>query len=398
MRIFRKECKKILDVRILLILTVFTIFYYQLFMQITEYPCGGQCTDSPYDIPFCAELIEELGPTLEVSDLAKIDRKQKELEEAYTKLIAEDKILTEAGINDYAAFKQKQEEFFDKDELTEDEKKISKELDRLIFTDEAGTKLYFEIQEINRIKDGKGISYGVSESEVQNYESADMTEIVKKTRKNIITRDYISLMPEGVFFILQRDMTAMAMLLLICFAVLLIPYQVRERLRFVQPLYASTAVGRKIFSKQFWSAVGACVLVGLVQFGVYLFIFIEKGLAVFWKCPCWDSVVNLLWCDGISFGTYMFLYMVLIFIYTLAAVAVFYPAARVATNYISGIAIAIPLCGGSCILSYLLFRGLFLIRNTDGMPFTEIPWIGGWLIVAGVILWWRFRRDRRRDL
>ena len=29
----------------------------------------------------------------------------------------------------------------------------------------------------------------------------------------------------------------------------------RERLRFVQPLYVSTAVGRKIFSKQFWSAV-----------------------------------------------------------------------------------------------------------------------------------------------
>ena len=77
-----------------------------------------------------------MGPTLAVSDLAKIDRKQKEL-------------------------------------------------DRLIFTDEAGTKLYFEIQEINRIKDGKGISYGVSEREVQNYESADMTEIVKKTRKNM---------------------------------------------------------------------------------------------------------------------------------------------------------------------------------------------------------------------
>ena len=234
MRIFRKECKKILDVRILLILTVFTIFYYQLFMQITEYPCGGQCTDSLYDIPFCA--------------------------------------------------------------------------------------------------------------------------------------------------------------------VLLIPYQVRERLRFVQPLYASTAVGRKIFLMQFWSAIGACVLVGLVQFGVYLFIFIEKGLAVFWKCPCWDSVVNLLWCDGISFGTYMFLYMVLVFIFTLAAVVVFYLAARVATNYISGIAIAIPLCGGSGVLSYLLFHSLFLIRNTDRMPFTELPWIGGWLIIAGVILWWRFWRDRRRDI
>ena len=60
--------------------------------------------------------------------------------------------------------------------------------------------------------------------------------------------------------------------------------------------------------------------------------------------------------------------------------------------------VRIPLCGGSCVLSYLLFHGLFLIRNTDRMPFTELPWIGGWLIIAGVILWWRFWRDRRRDI
>ena len=398
MRIFWKECKKILDVRILLILTVFTFLYYQTFMQITSYPCGGQCTDSQYDIPFCGELVKEWGPALAVSDLSKIDRKQKELEEEYTKIIADNKILTKAGIRDYAAFKQKDEEFFDKDELTEEEKKIRKEITRLVFDDKAGTKLCMEIQVLNQIKDNKGIAYGVSEKDVQNYESEDMTEIVKKARSNIITRDYVSLLPQGMFFILQRDMTAMAMLLLICFAVLLVPYQVRERLRFVQPLYASTAVGRKIFPMQFWSAVGSCVLVGLVQFGVYLFIFVEKGLAVFWKCPCWDSVVNLLWCDGISFGTYMSLYMVLVFIFTLAAVAIFYLAARVATNYISGIAIAIPLCGGSCVLSYLLFHSLFLIHNTDRMPFKEIPWIGGWLIIAGVILWWRFWRDRRRDI
>lgn len=34
----------------------------------------------------------------------------------------------------------------------------------------------------------------------------------------------------------------------------------------------------------------------------------------------------------------------------------------------------------------LLFHGLFLIRNTDRMPFKEISWIGGWLIISGVIL------------
>ena len=397
MRIFIKECKKILDVRILLILAVFTVLYYQLFMAITSYPSGGQCTDSPYDIPFHGELVKEWGPTLKLSEFAKLDEKHKELEDSYSKIITEHKVLAEAGIKDYAAFKQKHQELLDKDELTDEEKKISNEINNLVFMDEDGTRMYFELQELERIKEFKGISYGVREKEVQKFEASDMTEIVKRARKKVITRDYFSLLPEGMFYIVQKDMTAMAMLLLICFAVLLIPYQVKEHLRGVQPLFALTAVGRGIFSRQLWASLGVCGLVGLLQLGVYLFIFVKKGLAVFWKCPCWDSVSEM-WCDVITFGAYMFLYMILVFLFVLAAVVIFYVAARVAVNYIAGIALAIPLCGGCCVLSYFLFRGLFTMRSTDRIPFAELPWMVGWLMLAGVILWWRFRRDRRRDI
>lgn len=397
MRIFIKECRKILDVRILFLLAVFTVLYHQLFMEITSYPSGGQCTDSPYDIPFHGELVKEWGPTLKVSEFAKVEEKQKELEDSYSKIIAKNRVLAEAGIKDYAAMKQKHLEFFDKDELTDEEKTIYNEIANLIFTDEDGTRLFFELQELERIKEFQGSSYGVSEKEMQKFEASDMTEIVKRARKRVITRDYFSLLPEGMFYIIQKDMTAMAMLLLICFAVLLIPYQVKEHLRGVQPLFASTAVGRRIFSRQFWASLGVCGLVGILQLGVYLFIFIIKGLAVFWKCPCWDSVSEM-WCDGITFGAYMFLYMILVFLFVLAAVVIFYVAARVAVNYIAGIALAIPLCGGCCVLSYFLFRGLFTMRSTDRLPFAELPWMVGWLIFAGVILWWRFRRDRRSDI
>ena len=106
MRIFIKECKKILDVRILFLLAVFTVLYHQLFMEITSYPSGGQCTDSPYDIPFYGELVKEWGPTLKVSEFAKVEEKQKELEDSYSKIIAKNKVLAEAGIKDYAAMKQ----------------------------------------------------------------------------------------------------------------------------------------------------------------------------------------------------------------------------------------------------------------------------------------------------
>ena len=61
MKILIKECKKIMDIRVLLVIAVFTVLFYHLFLEVTIYPAGGQTTNSPYDMPFYAELIESWG-------------------------------------------------------------------------------------------------------------------------------------------------------------------------------------------------------------------------------------------------------------------------------------------------------------------------------------------------
>lgn len=58
MRIIINECKKILDIRIILLLCMFSILYYMTFTQIYLYPTGGQVTNTKYDIPFTAEQLE----------------------------------------------------------------------------------------------------------------------------------------------------------------------------------------------------------------------------------------------------------------------------------------------------------------------------------------------------
>ena len=85
MKILIKECKKIMDIRVLLVIAVFTVLFYQLFLEVTIYPAGGQTTNSPYDMPFYAELIESRGTSLQREDWSKLDEKRKELEEAYTR-------------------------------------------------------------------------------------------------------------------------------------------------------------------------------------------------------------------------------------------------------------------------------------------------------------------------
>ena len=79
MKILIKECKKIMDIRVLLVIAVFTVLFYHLFLEVTIYPAGGQTTDSPYDMPFYAELIESWGTSLPREDWSKLDEKRKEL-------------------------------------------------------------------------------------------------------------------------------------------------------------------------------------------------------------------------------------------------------------------------------------------------------------------------------
>ena len=40
MKILIKECKKIMDIRVLLVIAVFTVLFYHLFLEVTIYPAS----------------------------------------------------------------------------------------------------------------------------------------------------------------------------------------------------------------------------------------------------------------------------------------------------------------------------------------------------------------------
>ena len=101
MRIIINECKKILDIRIILLLCMFSILYYMTFTQIYRYPTGGQVTNTKYDIPFTAELVKEWGPKWKVKDEKQYQEKHQELEKDFTKIIKQDQELSKRGIVDY---------------------------------------------------------------------------------------------------------------------------------------------------------------------------------------------------------------------------------------------------------------------------------------------------------
>lgn len=340
-----------MDIRVLLVLAVFTVLFYHLFLEVTIYPAGGQTTDSQYDMPFYAELIESWGTSLPREDWSKLDEKRKELEEAYTRIIAADPVLADAKITNYQEFSKTRETFFDKDTLTDEEKKIDQELSRLVFEDSKGSKLFFELQVLDRLDEYKNLQNG----------------------------DSISLMPGGIFYIVEKDMRMMGILLLICFAILALPYLIRERLCHVLPLYATTATGRKLFDRQFQALVACCGFVGIVQFGIYVLVYVIKGLAVFWKGDCINDTGLQLWCKNLPFGFYMLLFRLLVFVFVLAAVVTAAVQLFLQNSYFSFAVLGL-LFMGAYLLAYVQMGNVWdLIRELFN-PTVLYATSGGWFM------------------
>lgn len=174
----------------------------------------------------------------------------------------------------------------------------------------------------------------------------------------------------------------MGILLLICFAILALPYLIRERLCHVLPLYATTATGRKLFDRQFQALVACCGFVGIVQFDIYVLVYVIKGLAVFWKGDCIDDTGLQLWCKNLPFGFYMLLYMLLVFVFVLAAVVLIYLIGRTGRQLHCGNCICHSGMRRDCFLLIHIFVHLFQKpMDENSLPYSEMSfgfWGGFW--------------------
>lgn len=404
MRIIGKEMKKILDVRLLVILAVFTLLYYMVSMEVVRHPVGGQCTDSPYDITFYAELIEEWGPELSMDDWDKVEKKRQEITMELESLVEGNKILKKYGITTLEDFYEKEDEFSNKDNkhMTEEEKQLNDEITDCVFKNEAYSKLFFYLQALEGIDSRKSYQFSVNQKRMKEFEEdgwfSDLTtqDAIEK-EKQIMASDRMSLLHEGVAYIWNEDVKSLCILLLIGCFVLIIPYQIREKLSGGMQIFTCTHTGRKIFGKQFVACLLSCSLVGCMQMLAYLVFWHIKGLSAFWSCKyncgvltCWDSDWTL--------GLHMLVEMLLMLIFALAAVCLIYILARLVPNYVAGIACSIPVCIGVGKLQCFIFYYLFDIRGKFVQSYWEIYAIGIWVLLMGIFMRLKLRRDWRMDL
>ena len=401
MRIIINECKKILDIRIILLLCIFSILYYMTFTQIYRYPAAGQETMSSHDIPFTAELVKEWGPKWKVKDEKQYQEKHQELEKDFTKIIKQDQELSKRGIVDYEVFNKKYEELGQKTTLSKQEKVLYKILENYVFYNDKTSKIFLEIQALEHIKEFQGSEYGVSGKKYKELKAEgffDGTKLYQKAIEKRVKRNYAPLVHEGVFYILQEDMVTIGGLILICFFALVIPYQVKQRLRQIIPILATTKTGRKIYHVQLTASMLVALFVGVLQMIAYGIIWHLKGLSVFWKCECWGFSYNAYWCDKLSFGSYMLIYMFLILLFAIAGIVIIDFIGRVIGNYMGAVAVSIPICGAMMFLMGKIYHMLFCIADDQVLAYWELYAIATWLIVMFLFYKIRSKRWKRVDL
>lgn len=399
MRILRKECRKILDPKLLLIIAVFTFLYYQMFLHITSYQSVTAI------LPVALQLLDEAGATLTVDELELLCEKRETVIAKLNPVLAANDVLSAAKVENYDQMLACYAELSARDDRTDTENMVYWEIFHITAssnTDRGEAAAYcsqikYLDRKIEELQNCFWFNVPAAKAE-QLMETVDLsaTSLFRRAETRFCQRE-MSLLPFGIMSDLWGDMRYIAVLLVLNCLILLVPWQVQERRREVLALYASTHTGRGIFGKQFLSGLLSCGAVCALQLLLYLACFASKGFLAFWRCPAWTDGVNMLWLP-VSFGLYIAVFLFMVWLFTLGCAAAAYCIGRCAASYVSGIALSIPIGGLLCVSGRYLFNAPFFFSLGVRVPLWEVFALTVWLILAGGVLFLFLRRDQKRGL
>lgn len=266
MRIFRKELAKIFNFRLILILVGFALIFEYMFINWNYYP--GYSASSPYDVPFCEELVEEFGSTLSKDEYEDFVQKKESLIALVEAEMQNSEVFRTYGVETYEQFEKYHENL---DELTEEEILIHDETSNFWYDNEVTEQALFQIQVLDGYIENKGRAFFADEngltfwSEHFSYHSPEVAERLS----TLFKRDEVSLLPYSVYSLINDDFIMLMILAVVCCFVLILSYQITERLRGILPIAVSSKVGRHIFRKQMLASMTSGAILGLVTGSIY---------------------------------------------------------------------------------------------------------------------------------
>lgn len=399
MKLLVYEVKKILNVKLLIVLCLFTMLFYNMFIAIWIHPEDSADCRAQNDL--ATVLRDEYGyeTHLPYEDYAVLEEVRQEQIRKLDEMVLKSSILQEAGITSYQQLRAM--------EYNTMPDAVEEELNRIMFDE--GIQEVFLSQTIEGIYDDMKVCplFGVEagkEREVADkflligsmYD--DYTKEAIERVASVIKENRLSLMPTSILHHLLFDFPRFGVLLVISCLLLILPYQIRERLAGVNPLMATTHTGRNLWKWRYSSAVIACVFVCAVQSIIFCMVLNRADVLQYWNYAISGNDRNMFWFD-MSFGIYLIANFVLYTIVAVSIMTVFYLISRLSANYIVGVAIGIPISVVIGALLPLFTRAYLSVERS--MLYDVVRPIGivfVLFVVAMCIVFALQKWDKRRDV
>lgn len=400
MKLLVYEVKKILNVKLLIVLCLFTMLFYNMFIQMWIHPQDSADCRAQNDLP--TVLRDEYGyeTHLPYEDYEVLEQVRQEQIRKLDEMVLKSSILQEAGITSYQQLRA-----MEYDTMTD---AVEEELNRIMFDE--GIREVFLMQTIEGIYDRMEVCpvFGVKEGKelevadkILLYSSSynDYTEEAVERVASVIKENRLSLMPESILHHLLFDFPRFGILLVISCLLLILPYQIKERLAGVNPLMATTHIGRGLWKWRYASAIISCVLVCAVQSIAFCMVLNRAEAMQYWNYAISGTDHrDMFWLD-MSFGTYLIVNFVLYTVVSIRAMTVFYLISRLSANYIVGVAIGIPITVVIGALLPLFTRAFLSVERSMLYDVVRPIGIVFVLFVAAMCIVFVLQKwDKRRDV
>jgi hypothetical protein len=386
MRIVLYEMKKIWNVKLLLVVALLCALFYSIFMEfsITNFPNGHSKTE---EIEYSIEMTQRYGPTLEADEYSEFITKTREelISEAKT-YIKNMPIFAEAGIYTY-----------------EDYEKIHEKSNQSALETDAIWTLLGEECNFVRFK-LQAIGYIVER--FYNYQKYTLERLASeaKSEKELArimeireTEEYRNIMDGWVFDNTVTYTIYLAILAVLAVLVLVSPLIVTDRARNVHLLQYTAKHGRRILKQQLIAVILSAFLLTTTLILAFGTIYSSNGTWPFWNNGL-TSFLNLkvdaFWFD-ITYGQYIIVYMVLLYILCLGAAAIAFVLSRFSQNLITLILKLIPAFAVFVAICSYVFSATFSLKKIIGIE----PIVCGFVLLAGLaVSLYIVRREKKVDV
>jgi hypothetical protein len=382
--------KKIWNIKLIIMIAVLSALYYYMFIDfnIKHFPNGHPVTE---EVNFSIQMIEQFGLSMEEDEFSDfiLSTREKLITEAET-YINDIPIFAEAKIYSYEDY----EKIHEKSNQTELETNALWAL-----LGEECDFVRFKLEALNNIEN---TYYNYPEYVINNLipEATNEKEL-DRLMEIKESEEYRNIMSGWVYDNTVTYAIYLTILTILAVLVLISPLIVTDHTKNVHLLQYTTKLGRSIFKKQFIATMLSTLFLTTVFILIFGIIYSANDTWIFWNSGL-TSFLNLTFLLDITYGQYIIIYIVVLYMLCLSAAALVFVLSRFSQNLITLIMKLIPLFAvfGAIIAGVLngTFEPTNIIYDRTGILGIE-PIVCGLLLILGLAISLYFvRKETKIDI